>query len=97
MKRPSPFNDNSRNPLPRLRETWDIYRATACAQWLGQVVAGDANEAMLRHDSGRSLTLAVLSALAPPFAEAATLSSERHHLSHAVEAVRNFARSVGLQ
>jgi hypothetical protein len=47
MKRPSPSNDNSRNRPPMPRYTWDIYRAAARARWLGQIVAGDANEATI--------------------------------------------------
>jgi hypothetical protein len=46
MKRPSPSNDNSRNRPPMPRFAWDVYRAAARARWIGQVVAGNANEAI---------------------------------------------------
>jgi hypothetical protein len=46
MKRPGPSNDNNRNRPPIPRYTWDIYRAAARARWLGQVIAGDATEAI---------------------------------------------------
>jgi hypothetical protein len=46
MRRSSPSNDNSQNAPPRLRYAWDIYRAAAPARWVGQVVAGNASEAI---------------------------------------------------
>jgi hypothetical protein len=39
-------NDNTRNPPPTQFYVWSVYRVAACAWYVGQVVAGDADAAI---------------------------------------------------
>jgi hypothetical protein len=45
-RQPASANDNRRNAKPTRRYAFDICRAAARARWIGQVIVGDADEAI---------------------------------------------------